>query len=235
MKKYCIICAHPDDETLFFSSILNSFSRDTTVHCLTDGNADGRGAQRKKEFEKAMEFFGVENFIWSALPDIYDTPLDQLKIKEAITPTIKTVATAQEAAIFTHGPFGDYGHPHHIQVARAVHNLIKERNLNFPIYTPNALALAEGHASFDRSPQETWRKKLHALENIYFEEYRRFVSLIPAKATETFIRSDNTTNKILEFFCDTNEEKELKGDLGPLDPFRKSLEIFKENGLLRKF
>ena len=46
--KRIIIVAHPDDETLKFSSVLN----DALVVCVTDGNSLGRGCQRKREFNK---------------------------------------------------------------------------------------------------------------------------------------------------------------------------------------
>ena len=231
MKKFCIICAHPDDETLFFASILNSFSRDCFVHCLTDGNADGRGEERKQEFSKAMSYFGVTDFKWSGLPDIYELNLEQNRLQKEIRDTIDSLP--ENSAIFTHGPFGDYGHPHHIQVSLEVHKYALEKNI--PVYYPNVLALEAGTNPFQIKSEETWGKKLHVLENIYHEEYRRFVSLIPAKANESFIESDETTLRILEFFDINNKEEEIKGDLGLLGPFKNSLEIFKKNGLLRKF
>lgn len=233
MKKYCIICAHPDDETLFFSSILNSFGQDTLVHCLTDGNADGRGSERKKEFQKAMDYFEVANWTWSGLPDIYEKNLDPEKLKEEIGKTLKSLP--KDSIVFTHGPFGDYGHPHHIQVARAVHQIVFEEIPSLGLYYPNTLALEAGTNPFQIKSQESWQKKLHVLENIYYQEYSRFVSLIPAKATESFIKSDHRTLKILDFFCPNNHEKNLSGDLGVMGPFKRSLEIFKENGLVRKF
>lgn len=231
MKKYCIICAHPDDETLFFASILASFGQDCIVHCLTDGNADGRGSERKKEFEAVMKYFEVTNYKWSGLPDVYETPLDKEKLTTEVQATIDTLP--EDSIIFTHGPFGDYGHPHHIQVSHVTHQIGLGKGI--PLYHPNVLALNAGTNPFEIKSEETWKKKLHCLENIYHEEYRRFVSLIPAKATESFIKSDSTTQNILNFYDEENDAQELTGDLGLLGPYKKSLEIFKKNGLVRKF
>jgi LmbE family N-acetylglucosaminyl deacetylase len=231
MKKYCIICAHPDDETLFFSSILNSFGQDCIVHCLTDGNADGRGDERKKEFSHAMKYFEVTNFKWSGLADIYELNIEQNKLEKEIQETINSLP--KDSIIFTHGPFGDYGHPHHIQVALVVHRIAFKKGIS--VYHPNVLALEAGTNPFQIKSEDTWVKKLYVLENIYHEEYRRFVSLIPAKANESFIESDETTLRVLEFFDIDNKDEEIKGDLGLLGPFKNSLEIFKKNGLLRKF
>ena len=56
-----LVVAHPDDESIFFAGAIQSL-RDLPWHviCVTDGNADGRGAERAQEFATATKLLGVK-------------------------------------------------------------------------------------------------------------------------------------------------------------------------------
>ncbi|MCR9206347.1 MAG: PIG-L family deacetylase, partial [Halobacteriovoraceae bacterium] len=62
MKNKALFVAHPDDEVLFFSGPLYTFGKDFHVVLVTDGNADGLGKSRLKEFELSLESFNVDSF-----------------------------------------------------------------------------------------------------------------------------------------------------------------------------
>lgn len=228
-QKAIIIVAHPDDEALFFSSILDHRTLEKHVICITDGNADGRGAERDHEFKKCMEFFNVESFEKFNLPDRYDEGLDQSFLEEKLKQSFENYLE-KDSLIFTHGPFGDYGHPHHITTSFVVHKILKSTENK--IFTPNVLDHPMGMTFYEeKNIESTWEKKLEVLGSIYEKEYVRFVSLVPAKAKESYLQSNQETYKILDYLVNDTPLKGLKD----YKPFQRSLELFKENGLKRKF
>jgi LmbE family N-acetylglucosaminyl deacetylase len=229
MKKTVLIVAHPDDEVIFFSSILEYYSQEIHVLCLTDGNADNRGKERALEFKKSMDCFAIKSSCHETLPDRYDEPLCLDDLRKIILENIDH----KTERIFTHGPFGEYGHPHHIQASLIAHEISKEKNLT--VFTPNVLDLPR-EISFYSSKDETeinkvWKKKLLVLEDIYKKEYQRFVTLVPPRCKETFLESDDETIEILNYLVRNVELRKL--DL--YSPFEGSLKLFKEHGLKRVF
>lgn len=57
-----LVVAHPDDEVMFFSPILERLVAkkvDTYLYSLSNGNADGLGAQRTKEFVDCAKMMGI--------------------------------------------------------------------------------------------------------------------------------------------------------------------------------
>lgn len=107
-----VVCAHPDDETIFFSSILKS--KKPFVVC-----ASNRGHKvRKEEFEKALAFWGVEGIMLN-FPDVpgltfvwrWRMAAKLKKIRNKL-PSVMTV--------YTHSASGESGHPHHYAVSNGV-------------------------------------------------------------------------------------------------------------------
>lgn len=170
MKKL-LITAHPDDETLFFSSILD---QDTKVICVTDGNADGRGNERKIEFSQVMASYNVQDFEMWDFEDIYEK---RLPIKELVFRLQKYSAQT----IYTHAPIGEYGHPHHQDVSRAVYEVFDEKNIWVCAY--NAYPSLNKELS-----SEEFHKKMDILSNIYNKEMAKFINLIPVTSTESFMQ-----------------------------------------------
>lgn len=110
--KEIVVCAHPDDETIFFSSILKS--KKPFVVC-----ASNRGHKvRKEEFEKALAFWGVEGIMLN-FPDVpgltfvwrWRMAAKLKKIRNKL-PSVTTV--------YTHSASGESGHPHHYAVSNGV-------------------------------------------------------------------------------------------------------------------
>lgn len=229
MKKIILICAHPDDETLFFSSLLYSNSQDIHVICISDGNADGRGEERKREFETALDKFNITSFDFYSLPDQYNSPLNEDLLNEKIKISLRKFAN-EDTVLFTHGPFGEYGHPHHIQVGQLIHQNYLAK---YTIYHPNILSIDEESLTFKENEIKMWELKLEIMCTIYKKEYQRFVTLIPAKAQEEFLKSGVETLEILNFL--TGRTNHLDKNLGAYTPFHHSIKLFKEAGLTRKF
>jgi uncharacterized protein YktA (UPF0223 family) len=103
----------------------------------------------------------------------------------------------------------------------------------YPIYHPNILSINEEVLTFKEDEIKMWELKLEIMCTIYRKEYQRFVTLIPAKAQEQFLKSGVGTLEILNYLI--GKTNHLDKDLGPYAPFYQSIKLFKEEGLTRKF
>ena len=205
MKKLVIV-AHPDDETLFFSSVLD---QDCKVICVTDGNADGRGLERKIEFSQALASYNVQDFeIWD-FQDIYEK---RLPIKELVFRLQKY----QAYQIFSHSPIGEYGHPHHQDVSRAVYEVFDEKRIWAPAY--NAYPSMNNQLT-----QKEFNLKVDILTNIYNKEMARFINLIPVTSTESFLQfAQEEVVSIYNYLTGVSDKVDLTSYSIAIDVLRKS-------------
>lgn len=180
MSLNVIIIAHPDDESLFFASLPLTKKEDEkfVVICVTDANADGMGEKRKKDFMSACQHLGIDEFKWLGFPDVYEKRLysDELKnkIKESLSGYELNGCT-----FYTHGPLGEYMHPHHQDVSMAVHDLFDGEKIFFPAYN----CYPEKVISLTK---KQFQRKTDILSRIYGSETIRFANLIPASWYEGF-------------------------------------------------
>lgn len=173
-----VVVAHPDDETLFFGGLLLSHPRTRwKVICVTDAGADGKTDQRLEEFKKALRTLGVcESEEWH-FPDQYEKRLDFNAIAE------KLKALPRPRAVYTHGAFGEYGHPHHQDISRAVHDAFEKRA---PVWSPAYNAYPE---KVIRLRRPVYEKKMKLLTEIYGNETKRFLHLLPATWMEGWVKA----------------------------------------------
>lgn len=170
------IVAHPDDETIFFAATILKRKRPTHVVLATDGNADGLGPERKLQFLKALKSLGVKSHSFIELPDQFNQRLDLNKI------VLHLKGLPEPLNIFTHGPLGEYGHPHHQDVSWAVHKYFKNhKNLYSVAYNTEAELLTP-------VTKQLFNKKTKILSSIYFSETKRFMNMIPVMPAEGFCR-----------------------------------------------
>ncbi|MEK6554244.1 MAG: PIG-L family deacetylase [Bdellovibrionota bacterium] len=180
-KKYnVVICAHPDDETIFFGGLIQKYkTHPWLVACATDGNADGMGAKRAEDFKKACRQLGVAETVMFGFPDVFNQRLNIEALQEKI-------AELPEAfAIYTHGPVGEYGHPHHQDVGLATFQFYNKQRPQRPTYG----------VAYNCSPEvlvalsdEQFAKKAQILSQIYGSETQRFQNILPCTFSEGFCR-----------------------------------------------
>jgi len=172
-----IVVAHPDDESLFFSSVIMQ-ERDKPWHvlCVTDANADGKGRERRLQFEQATRELGVSHWQWLGLPDVYERRLDL----DALMDLLHNLR--QPLSVFTHGPLGEYMHPHHQDVSYAVHEVWAAK---LPVFS----------VAYNCQPDRIYQlnaaeyaRKCHILGSIYGSETIRFANFLPATFCEGFSR-----------------------------------------------
>lgn len=180
-----VIVAHPDDETLFFGGlILSDKSHHWTVIVVTDANADGQGQIRHNQYLQACSMLGVEKVIQWDFPDIFERRLDQKKLREKVSDFLK--AHPQISQVFTHGPAGEYGHPHHQDVSFAVHESIhndSELNKRIELWSVAYNSFPDRELILRKEIFETKRE---ILQGPYRSEVARFMHLLPCTWSEGF-------------------------------------------------
>lgn len=172
-----LVVAHPDDETIFFAGALLG-KRDLPWHviCLTDGNADGRGEERARELAAALKLFGIKSSEHWAYRDAFAKrlPVDEIAAR------LRALRPPRE--VFSHGPLGEYGHPHHVDTCLAAHRAFGDRR---KIFSP------AWNCPVDFVVQLTpgqFRKKSSAFAEIYRKETARFLNVLPCLPVEGYRR-----------------------------------------------
>jgi len=148
-----IVVAHPDDETLKFSSILEG----ALVVCVTDGNGQGRGYQRRQEFSDACNSFGAAGSLMLDIPDVYPHRLPERLIAEKLSLLCLDVGLR----VYTHSPFDE--HPHHRSVAYATSIVFPELNVE---------AISSQPSEVYRLTDTDFVKKLKVVNSTYVLEIR---------------------------------------------------------------
>jgi LmbE family N-acetylglucosaminyl deacetylase len=217
-----VITAHPDDETLFFGGmILSRPDEDWTVVCLTDGNADDRGNERMAELDEACELLGVQSVIKAGFEDTYNENLDQRKLKKFFN-TLPDVDR-----VFTHGPLGEYGHPHHIQTAFAVHKFFTKKEVWHPAI--NCFA-----SKREILTEEQYNRKLEILAKVYDQELMRFSRFIHFPSEELYTQSSLDEVEKLAHYLLSKEVNEPTG-LVNYKAFKDHLAFFRSSIFDRAF
>lgn len=189
--------AHPDDETIFFAGLVLHSPKDFHIICATDGNADGRGKERKEEFKKACLSLGADSFEMLDFPDVYERRLDVVELAKRLKDPGKY------EQVFTHNPLGEYGHPHHQDVCKSVYEAFEEEKIFTTAYNCFPSKKVELGA-------EEFKIKARALVRIYGEETQRFLNILPIGHTEGFVQvSKREVDSIYAFLTAQSEKMDL--------------------------
>lgn len=151
-----LVVAHPDDEALWFSSIIDKV--DEVVICFLNYNPNPELAIGRKEslyqhpmknivclemvesetFNQANWKNPVETEFGIELSAAFKSKRKYIENYRALKRALKT-KLLNHRNVFTHNPWGEYGHEEHVQVYRVVEELRQELGFNvwFPNYCSN--------------------------------------------------------------------------------------------------
>ena len=159
-EKVLVVVAHPDDESLLFSSVIMRYSPD--VICVTCGTNQEEEAKRESEFLNACFLLGANNVYNIKMRDIINTHLNIDELEDKLR---RFIGKNSYDYIFTHSILGDINeHPHHQDVALVVSkifNCVWINAWNMYAEMVNQLTIAE------------YELKKFVLGTIYEREYRR--------------------------------------------------------------
>lgn len=168
-----LVVAHPDDESLWFSSVVSSVDR--VVFCFGDpfGKPEKAAARRR-----AVAALPLRNVLDLALPEsgarfLVDWARPQLTpfgiaindpaagtryegTYRSLVEALRT-ALAGFGVVYTHNPWGEYGHADHIQVYRAVAALQDE--LGYTIWFTNYTGAASWPLAQQIAAQPCWTQR----------------------------------------------------------------------------
>lgn len=151
-EKSIIIVAHPDDEALWLSSILGDVDR--IVFCYEDCDiASGLGPGRRNALAEYplgnAGSLGIAEALSFNTAD-WDNPVEteyglllakdkraNARYRDTYSALIQGLAPilSEFRHVFTHNPWGEYGHEDHVQVYRAVKTL--QKRMDFHIWFSN--------------------------------------------------------------------------------------------------
>lgn len=192
-----LVVAHPDDETIFFAGLVQSL-RGLPWHvvCITNGNADGRGEERRQELKNACKTIGVKSFEQWEYEDLF---AERLPVADIVN---RLKRFPQPKEVYTHGPLGEYGHAHHQDTSLAVHRAFhKKCSITSPAWN------CEAQKIIKLTPSQ-FKKKTKAYAEIYPKEVMRFVNILPNSGSEAYRKfSLKEVEALVGFF---RREKELE-------------------------
>ena len=122
-KRILVIVAHPDDETIWMGGTLIK-NKKWQVQIIS--LCRGEDKDRAPKFYKVCKFLRAKGYMF----DVEDEELGNIETKEITDKITEVSKNEQYDCVFTHGKNGEYGHKRHIDVNKAVIQMIKERQLN---------------------------------------------------------------------------------------------------------
>lgn len=135
-RKHKIIVAHPDDEVIFFSSVLKSSSKIIICFNKSDDKVVNQGREKiKKQLPYVRPSFlnlNESNVFNSADWTFSKTDQKELTVKKNKISYKKNFSKLKlhlskliniGDIIYTHNPWGEYGHEEHVQVFKAIYDL----------------------------------------------------------------------------------------------------------------
>ena len=123
-----ILCAHPDDEVLFFLGWIRTLRPNKLRFICATDEFGAQTEQRRAEFAAVAEQLGAEA-ISLGLEDRRGKrgdPVGTALDCEQLDAALASIAHNTGDPVLSHGPIGEYGHRHHVDVFSAAYQRFGE-------------------------------------------------------------------------------------------------------------
>jgi CelD/BcsL family acetyltransferase involved in cellulose biosynthesis len=115
-----LVTAHPDDEAIFFGALLRSTPEARWTHCLITAPSVSPVIReiRLGEFKRSCSLLGLEPVFLDLEEPLPGQSVDTAALAALLA---KRFSGRHFHGVYSHGAFGEYGHPHHAAVSLATH------------------------------------------------------------------------------------------------------------------
>jgi len=158
-ERWVVVAAHPDDEALWFSSLLDCMDMLVICHEPRSGKCVEQPRDMSAMYRRLRRDYPLKNVVWlgvrnalvyhplhfrlacetrygclilSSLRGYLAYRRNYVQLEQLLRPYLTGASH-----VFTHSPWGEYGHEEHIQLYRLVRALQGE--LGFSLWIPNYL------------------------------------------------------------------------------------------------
>jgi hypothetical protein len=124
-KEALIIVAHPDDETIWAGGMLLKSKDNKTIISLCRKNDEDRAPK----FKKVCKLLKADGHIFD-LDDAEEGYYKELSVQDIINKILEITRDKKYDSLYTHGENGEYGHIRHLEIHKAVNEMLKQKLLS---------------------------------------------------------------------------------------------------------
>jgi len=134
---YAVVVAHPDDEVLWCSSIVAEAKQ--VIICFADTTTSRKVSEGRRKLAcvapRNYVLLGISEATYIGVNRAGMILVEEREMRDReneLERAIKGVLTSRK--VFTHNPWGEYGHPEHRQVHRIMHKICQDSGYELNVF-----------------------------------------------------------------------------------------------------
>ena len=124
-KEVLVVVAHPDDETIWMGGTLLKMKEKGGFNITVISLCRKEDKDRYPKFKKACEVLGVKGHIFDLDDGEESGVYKEVSSEEIIKRILEVTQNKLYDALYTHGKKGEYGHVRHLDVHKAVEEMLR--------------------------------------------------------------------------------------------------------------